>query len=82
MQDTVVRLAEGDLVQLKTGGPVMAVRFEVDQLLLCIWTDASGAVHRRTFSKDQLQVIYKPPPLWLYAVAGLTQRSRIVAVSM
>lgn len=49
---------EGDLVQLKSGGPVMVVRFAVEHLLLCAWSDSSDRVRRATFDPHELRLLH------------------------
>jgi uncharacterized protein YodC (DUF2158 family) len=70
---------EGDLVQLRTGGPVMTVRFPVEQFVLCAWMDASGRERRATFSRDQLRIARTAFPIWLTATARLASRWPVVA---
>ena len=67
-------------MQLKTGGPVMAVRFPVDQLLLCAWVDANGVTRRSTFSPSQLKIVHHVLPVWARAAAALSTRWNRIAI--
>lgn len=69
--------AEGDLVRLRQGGPLMAIKFATDELLLCVWVDASGRTQRATFAPDQL---VPDGHVWVRALARLTTRWPVVAL--
>lgn len=73
------RFTEGDLVRLKSGGPVMVVRFPVEHVLLCAWTDHAGRARRGTFSPAQLQPVKPAHPVWITATARLAARWPVVA---
>jgi uncharacterized protein YodC (DUF2158 family) len=45
----------GDLVRLKSGGPMMTVSAVKDDEVECIWTDDSGRPNDATFSTYVLQ---------------------------
>lgn len=70
---------EGDLVRLKAGGPVMAVKFEVDELLLCAWIDAAGRTRRQTYSPDQVDLVHSDSMIWLKVFLRLSTRWPVVA---
>lgn len=73
-------LVEGDVVRLKTGGPLMAVKFKIDALLLCIWTDPKGRTQRETFAPEQLELVGRESPAWLLALSRLSSRWNVVAI--
>lgn len=58
----------GDIVQLKSGGPLMTVSCEkiirgftgYPHLRQCTWFDESGNLHKETFSIDSLVEVTKP----------------------
>ena len=70
---------EGDLVRLKSGGPVMTVKFEIDQLLLCAWIDSGGRTRRATYSPEQLDLVHTDSPVWLKVLLRLSSRWPVVA---
>ena len=78
--EAVPRFGEGDLVRLKTGGPVMVVCFAVEPILLCKWMDAVGRDRRGTFSPRQLQLVEHAYPVWMRAVERLSRRYSIVTL--
>lgn len=80
MHETPLLPAEGDLVRLKGGGPMMAVKFQVQDLLLCVWQDASGRVRRATFAPRQLEILHRAPPTWIHVVERISTRWPVVAV--
>lgn len=50
-----VPLQEGDLVQLKSGGPVMSLQMIAGARASCMWFDQDGKLHERTFQLDTLR---------------------------
>lgn len=42
-------LEEGDLVQLKSGGPAMSVQAMEGTRITCMWFDQEGTLQERTF---------------------------------
>lgn len=80
MHEAAVIPVEGDLVRLKAGGPLMAVKFQVHDLLLCVWQDASGRVRRATFALHQLELVHRAEPLWIRALESLSRRWPKVAL--
>lgn len=42
-------IAEGDLVELRSGGPLMAVQEVVGNHALCMWFDDAGELQERRF---------------------------------
>lgn len=71
---------QGDLVQLKRGGPVMSVHLPVGPLLLCTWFEGDG-MKRGTFSPSELEVPFTSAPIWMKAVMMLSSRCRLVAAT-
>ena len=49
-------LEEGDLVQLKSGGPVMSLQMLTPERAMCMWFDEEGKLHERSFP---LNVLHK-----------------------
>lgn len=70
---------EGDFVRLKGGGPLMAVKFEIDGLLLCTWIDAAGRTRRATYSPHQLDLVDTERLVWLKVLLRLSTRWPVVA---
>ena len=50
-----VKFQSGDAVQLKSGGPLMTVQDEVEDLLLCMWVSPTGRICRQTYAPRELQ---------------------------
>jgi uncharacterized protein YodC (DUF2158 family) len=48
-------LQRGDLVRLRSGGPLMTVETVKDSVVDCIWTDPNGQTDEATFSAEVLQ---------------------------
>lgn len=80
MHEAAVVPGEGDLVRLKAGGPLMAVKFQVHDLLMCVWQDPSGRVRRATFAAHQLEILHRSQPAWLRVVERISTRWPVVAV--
>jgi uncharacterized protein YodC (DUF2158 family) len=72
-------IAEGDLVRLKAGGPIMVVKFKIATLLLCVWTNRQGRTQRETFAPGQLELIRHDSPAWLLALSRLSSRWHVVS---
>lgn len=66
------------MVRLKAGGPLMTVRFEIDELLLCVWIDAGGRTRRATYSPQQLDWIPTDSPVWVDVLLRLSSRWPVV----
>ena len=69
----------GDNVRLKAGGPVMTVQSRVEQLVLCVWMDETGRVHRQTFSPRELEAPPDQQMIWVRALARLSARWKAAA---
>ena len=48
-------LRRGDLVRLRSGGPLMTVDTVKGNVVDCIWTDPNGQTDQATFSVEVLQ---------------------------
>ena len=48
-------LRQGDLVRLRSGGPLMTVETVKDNVVDCIWTDPSGQTNEAAFPAKVLQ---------------------------
>ena len=53
--ETAPEFARGDLVQLRSGGPLMTVLVMKGGLVNCLWTDYDGQPHDVTFPVGVLQ---------------------------
>jgi uncharacterized protein YodC (DUF2158 family) len=53
--DAMVQFERGELVRLRSGGPMMTVTAVKDDQVKCIWTDDSGQPDDATFPADVLQ---------------------------
>ncbi|WP_283811555.1 DUF2158 domain-containing protein [Bradyrhizobium betae] len=51
----MVQFERGELVRLRSGGPMMTVSAVKDDQVKCIWTDDSGRPDDATFPADVLQ---------------------------
>jgi len=51
----VIPLHQGDLVRLRSGGPLMTVNAVKGNVVDCIWTDPNGQTDEATFSVEVLQ---------------------------
>ena len=49
------RLHQGDLVKLRSGGPLMTVDVVKGDQVECVWTDLNGQPDDATFPADMLQ---------------------------
>lgn len=72
---------QGDLVQLKRGGPVMSVHLPVGPLLLCTWFEGDGRMKRGTFSPSELEAPFSSAPIWVKAIMTLSSRCKLVAAT-
>lgn len=53
----------GDVVQLKSGGPLMTVVETNDPgMVSCIWFNSENVVQEKAFSEDTLKIYQKPNP--------------------
>jgi uncharacterized protein YodC (DUF2158 family) len=48
-------LQQGDLVRLRSGGPLMTIETVRDSVVDCIWTDPNGQTNEATFPAKVLQ---------------------------
>lgn len=54
------RFNEGDMVRLKSGGPLMAVScYTEDGRVFCIWFDESKIYNSKGFEEDTLELVGK-----------------------
>lgn len=53
------QLQEGDLVQLKSGGPSMALEMLTGTRAMCMWFDEQGKLQERAFALHLLQKVPK-----------------------
>lgn len=60
------KIKEGDIVQLRPGGPQMVVKRISQGLIECRWFDADGALHEEHFHSHELKKI-EPGKLEGYA---------------
>ena len=49
--------AEGDLVQLKSGGPIMSVQALGRDRVDCMWFDSQGRLHEKSFGVNSLHKV-------------------------
>lgn len=54
----------GDLVQLKSGGPTMTVKKTMGSSIYCIWFSTEGVLQEAVFPPDLLVSALPPPPSW------------------
>lgn len=80
MQNGCAPFAEGDLVRLHAGGPLMTVRFPVEHLVLCAWFDNHGVVRRGTFEPRNLQLVHRELLLSVRVLRQLARKWPFVAV--
>jgi hypothetical protein len=74
-------VVEGELVRLGYDGPLMAVKFTIGDLALCVWSDAVGRTRRGTFSRHQLHVVSDRELLFVRVLARLASRFPVVAAA-
>ncbi len=79
MQYAPTGFSDGDIVQLKSGGPLMAIKVHVDELLLCEWLSAEGRTCRGTFRAHQVHLT-SAQPLWVRVASRLCERMPVVAI--
>jgi uncharacterized protein YodC (DUF2158 family) len=75
-------VVEGELVRLGNDGPLMAVKFTIGDLVLCVWSDAAGRTRRGTFSRQQLHVVGDRELLYVRVLARLASRFPVVAAAI
>lgn len=57
----------------------MAVKFRVDELMLCAWMDAAGRTRRATYGAQELDLVHTDSLIWLKVLLRLADRWPVVA---